>query len=327
MCKGEVYMKNKKILKILMGFIFLSLAVPTFAEKGVRPVANKVVKLPVFNKTNSGIKKIKTPNTNVNKNSSAVKYDPNSLLKTVGQSEESFLVKKLYMELVVNRKLRDYIRKNKVYTADMVLNKFVEIVKKIIEGKEQIIKENREKLRKMKTKNGKKEVEQEIKKAYKIQLTEYANGLKYGFDMGLKNQMKKMGIEKLEDLSNEQRKLIDEQKKQIENQAEIIKKQSKNYKSSEFKNFKEAALKAMNDLEKIQKEEILLYSAFLGDENRLNKAKEKTKEVFEKNKNFGKLIKEIINKANVMEKKYGNKTKNKNFKKRKKVKNNVSKNK
>ncbi len=236
-------MKNKIVLKILAGLVVFSLTAPVFAKANSKKVNRAVV-------VNS--------------------FTIDDLVQFGRKECDGSMSQRLLKEIRQNKVLKNYIKKNKIYTAKKVYKNFSEILGKAIEGKKKIIEENKKKIGKMD--------EKEIKKEFKKDMKE---SVKY-FKKVLSGQAK---LE--EKFSLDETKL----KKQIKNMEDAIEKCDgkifKEYKSNIPRYLKISLAQHKKDIKDL--EDLKENKTGLGFVEGIIGA------LFKNNKNLGKKIKKIVN--------------------------------
>ena len=235
---------KRSVLKILAGLIVFSLTVPVFAKNSSKKVSGSAV---VGSFTVDDL----------------VKFGRKDI---TGGS----MLQRLLKEIRQNDILKDYIKKNKIYTADKVSKNFEEILEKAIKGKEKLIKENKKKMGNMDEKGIKKEFKKDMKASIEYLKKALTEKVELGKNFNLTKAQLKDQIKKIEDAMKKcSGRIFEEYKKGM---------------SKYLKNSLAQHKKDMDDLKNLKK-----------DEASLGFAKGMIGALFKNNKNFVKTIKEIVN--------------------------------
>ena len=242
---------KRSVLKILAGLIVFSLTVPVFAKNSSKKVSGSAA---VSSFTVDDL----------------VKFGRKDI---TGGSMSQRLLK----EIRQNDILKDYIKKNKIYTAEKVSKNFEEILEKAIKGKEKLIKENKEKIGRMDEKGIKKEFKKDMKASI-----EYFKKVLDG--------KKKVLDEKVELGKN-----IKLTKTQLKDQIKKIEDAMKKCSGRIFEEYKKGMPRYLKDSLAQHKKDMDDLKNLKKDEASLGFAKGMIGALFKNNKNFVKTIKEIVN--------------------------------
>ena len=243
-------MKSKISLKILVGLLIFSSTVSVFAKKK----GEKTSKLAVVNsfkvsdllKFSKKMKEVKNMN---------------------GMSNP--ILQRLFKEIRQNKVLKNYIKKNRIYTADKISKNLKNIVRRAMIGKKKLIDENKEKIKNMNKEEIKEEFRNDMRKSIEYLKQVLSGKVKLGENVRLSKTQLIDQIDRIRDA--------------IKNcDGEIF----REYKSGMPKYLKISLAqheKDMEDLKELSKSEASLsfVEGMLGA-------------FFNNNKNFGQTIKEMV---------------------------------